>query len=165
MGLHAARRAAARSRTTAPSTASPACTRRGSSRSCPTSPRGIYLRYNQDPGVLNGTQLYGNIGADLKVGLTPALTLDATINPDFGQVEADQVVLNLSTFEVFFPEKRPFFLEGVDIFATQLNLFYSRRIGHAPPLPDSDNYTAPRAAACRGASTPPPSCRGWSRRA
>ena len=102
---------------------------------------GVYLRYNQDPGVLNGTQLYGNIGADLKVGLTPALTLDATINPDFGQVEADQVVLNLSTFEVFFPEKRPFFLEGVDIFQTQLNLFYSRRIGHAPPLPDSNNYT------------------------
>src|SRR6185312_12278072 len=102
---------------------------------------GVYLRYNQDPAILNGTELYGNIGADLKLGITPALTLDATINPDFGQVEADQVVLNLNTFEVFFPEKRPFFLEGVDIFATPLNLFYSRRIGHAAPPPDSTNYT------------------------
>ncbi|HWE31622.1 MAG TPA: DUF5916 domain-containing protein, partial [Polyangia bacterium] len=74
---------------------------------------GVYVRSSQDPALINGTQLYGNIGADLKVGLTPALTLDATINPDFGQVEADQVVLNLSTFELFFPEKRPFFLEGV----------------------------------------------------
>jgi len=102
---------------------------------------GVYLRYNQDPAILDGTELYGNIGADLKLGITPALTLDATINPDFGQVEADQVVLNLNTFEVFFPEKRPFFLEGVDIFATPLNLFYSRRIGHAAPPPDSTNYT------------------------
>ncbi|HEX9104251.1 MAG TPA: DUF5916 domain-containing protein, partial [Polyangia bacterium] len=103
---------------------------------------GVYLRSNQDPATLNGTQLYGNIGADLKIGLTPALTLDATINPDFGQVEADQVVLNLTTFEVFFPEKRPFFLEGVDVFATPLSLFYSRRIGHAPALPSSDEYNA-----------------------
>ena len=103
---------------------------------------GVYQRYNQDPASLNGTQLYGNIGADLKIGLTPALTLDATINPDFGQVEADQVILNLSTFEIFFPEKRPFFLEGVDVFATPLNLFYSRRIGRNAPLPYTDEYTA-----------------------
>lgn len=101
---------------------------------------GVYLRSNQDPATLNGTQLYGNIGADLKIGLTPALTLDATINPDFGQVEADQVVLNLSTFEVFFPEKRPFFLEGVDVFATPLSLFYSRRIGRSPATPYSGEY-------------------------
>src|SRR5581483_4676821 len=87
----------------------------------------------------SGTQLYGNVGADLKLGVTPALTLDATINPDFGQVEADQVVLNLTTFEVFFPEKRPSFLEGIDIFATPISLFYSRRIGHAPPEPNG-NY-------------------------
>jgi hypothetical protein len=102
---------------------------------------GVYLRSNQDPAQLNGTQLYGNIGADVKLGLTPALTLDATINPDFGQVEADQVVLNLSTFEVFFPEKRPFFLEGVDVFATPLTLFYSRRIGSSPLPPDTNHYT------------------------
>jgi hypothetical protein len=98
---------------------------------------GIYIRYTQDPAVLDGTRLYGNLGGDIKIGLTPALTLDVTINPDFGQVEADQVVLNLSTFEVFFPEKRPFFLEGVDVFATPIQLFYSRRIGRPPPpLPD-----------------------------
>lgn len=98
---------------------------------------GLYERYNQAP--YNGPALYGNIGGDLKLGLTSALTLDATINPDFGQVEADQVVLNLTTFEVFFPEKRPFFLEGVDIFATPIQLFYSRRIGRPPPVPN--NYT------------------------
>ena len=51
--------------------------------------------------------------------VTNELTLDATLNPDFGQVEADTVVLNLSTFETFFPEKRPFFLEGIDAFATR----------------------------------------------
>ena len=103
---------------------------------------GVYVRSHQDPASLNGAQLYGNIGADLKLGLTPALTLDATINPDFGQLEADQVVLNLTTFEVFFPEKRPFFLEGVDVFATPLSLFYSRRIGHAPDLPYGSEYNA-----------------------
>jgi hypothetical protein len=102
---------------------------------------GVYLRSSQDPAALNGTQLYGNVGADLKVGLTPALTLDATINPDFGQVEADQVILNLSTFELFFPEKRPFFLEGVDVFATPLNLFYSRRIGRTSDVPYANEYT------------------------
>ena len=76
-----------------------------------------------------------NAGADLKVGLTSGLTLDATLNPDFGQVEADQAQLNLSTFELFYPEKRPFFLEGVDLFATPLQQFYTRRVGRAPPDP------------------------------
>jgi hypothetical protein len=71
-------------------------------------------------------------GLDAKIGLTSNLTLDATINPDFGQVEADQVVLNLSRFETFFPEKRPFFIEGADLFQTPLQLFYSRRIGQSP---------------------------------
>ena len=68
------------------------------------------------------------------------LTLDATVLPDFGQVEADQVVLNLSTFEIFFPEKRPFFLSGADLFTlhdqmgspTTTQLFYSRRVGRPP---------------------------------
>jgi hypothetical protein len=88
---------------------------------------------NQPP--LDGVYPSASMGADLKVGLTPALTLDATFNPDFGQVEADQVVLNLTTFEVQFPEKRPFFLEGAELFATPFQLFYSRRIGRAPPSP------------------------------
>src|SRR5262249_21276688 len=57
-----------------------------------------------------------DVGLDVKYALTGTLTLDATINPEFGQVEVDPEVLNLSAFELFFPEKRPFFLEGVDVF-------------------------------------------------
>lgn len=76
-------------------------------------------------------ELHVEAGLDLKLGLTSDLTLDLALNPDFGLVEADEVVLNLSLFEVFFPEKRPFFLEGVDVFQTPLGLFYSRRIGAA----------------------------------
>jgi hypothetical protein len=84
------------------------------------------------------------VGADVKWGLTSNLTLDATINPDFGQVEADPAVLNLSAFEQFFEERRPFFLEGAGIFNFRTScgdidtgctgLFYSRRIGRAPQL-------------------------------
>src|SRR6185369_3121160 len=93
-------------------------------------------------------------GADVKYGLTSNLTLDGTVNPDFGQVEADPSVLNLSAFETFFPEKRPFFLEGQGLFRfdTQCNdgtcsgLFYSRRIGREPQLSgtysDASNATA-----------------------
>ena len=71
-------------------------------------------------------------GADLKLGLGPSLTLDATINPDFGQVEADPAVVNLSAFETFFDERRPFFIEGNNLLGGR-NTFYSRRIGAAPP--------------------------------
>ncbi|MFN8574843.1 MAG: DUF5916 domain-containing protein [Gemmatimonadaceae bacterium] len=82
------------------------------------------------------------LGADLKYGLTSNLTLDATVNPDFGQVEADPSVLNLSAFEQFYQEKRPFFLEGSGIFRYDIScndgqctgLFYSRRIGRSPQL-------------------------------
>jgi len=96
----------------------------------------------------------GTMGADVKYGLTSNLTLDATVNPDFGQVEADPSVLNLSAFETFFPEKRPFFLEGQGPFRFDMNcndgrctgLFYSRRIGRAPQLGneyyDDGNVTA-----------------------
>ena len=84
----------------------------------------------------------GTIGADVKYGVTSNLTIDATVNPDFGQVEADPSVLNLSAFESFFPEKRPFFLEGQGMFRFDMNcndgacsgLFYSRRIGRSPQL-------------------------------
>ncbi len=73
---------------------------------------------------------FENIGADLKYGITPDLTLNATIQPDFGQVEADPATLNLSPFETFFSEKRPFFIEGSRFFQhPDFNLFYSRRIG------------------------------------
>ena len=66
---------------------------------------------------------------------TQGTTLDLTINPDFGLVEADQVVLNLSNYEVFYPEKRPFFLEGQDTWSTPRSVFYTRRIGARPADP------------------------------
>ncbi len=81
-------------------------------------------------------------GADLNVGITSNLTLSATINPDFGQVEADPAVVNLSAFETFYPEQRPFFNEGLDIFRFPIllgdgdganeQLFYTRRVGRRP---------------------------------
>lgn len=76
-------------------------------------------------------------GTDLKVGLGPNLTLDATINPDFGQVESDPAVLNLTAFETFFDERRPFFIEGIQIYefsAGPGQLLYTRRIGAEAPI-------------------------------
>jgi hypothetical protein len=75
-------------------------------------------------------------GADIKAGIGSSLTLDATINPDFGQVEADPAEVNLTAFETFFSERRPFFTEGSQLFGGR-GLFYSRRIG-APPPGDPD---------------------------
>ena len=83
------------------------------------------------------------VGADLSFGITSDLTLNATVNPDFGQVEVDPAVVNLTAFETFFPEQRPFFVEGAELFRfgqtggdinnlPAPNLFYSRRIGRAP---------------------------------
>jgi hypothetical protein len=81
------------------------------------------------------TDLSAGAGADLRMGLTSWLTLTGTANPDFGQVEADPSVVNLSAFEVVFPERRPFFIEGDEYFRTpRSNLFYSRRIGRSPQL-------------------------------
>ena len=78
----------------------------------------------------------GNAGFDLRVGLGSSATLSATVNPDFGQVEADPSVLNLSVFETFFPEKRPFFIEDSQSLVNsnfgQFPDFYSRRIGQTP---------------------------------
>jgi len=71
------------------------------------------------------------VGLDARWGLSSHAQLDLSLRPDFGQVEVDQTVLNLSTVETFFPEKRPFFLEGMDTFRVAgPDLFYSRRIGH-----------------------------------
>src|SRR5262245_1813167 len=64
----------------------------------------------------DGSRFFGATGIDIKYGLSSNFTLDATVNPDFGQVEVDPAVVNLSAFETFFPEKRPFFLEGANIF-------------------------------------------------
>ena len=82
----------------------------------------------------DGSRQVAGAGLDAKYGLTSGLTLDATVNPDFGQVDADPAFVNLSAFEQFLSERRPFFVEGSDIFNFNSNaqLFYSRRIGRAP---------------------------------
>jgi hypothetical protein len=88
------------------------------------------------PLVPDGPDGSGSVGIDAKLGLTSNFTLDATVNPDFGQVEADPSVVNLTAYETFYEEKRPFFLEGRKILSFAIaeadQLFYSRRIGHAP---------------------------------
>lgn len=95
-----------------------------------------------NPFKSTGKQNDINAGLDAKIGLTNYLTMDLTINPDFGQVEADPSEVNLTTNESFFEEKRPFFIEGRNILSYGLsagdgdlasnNLFYSRRIGRPP---------------------------------
>jgi hypothetical protein len=99
------------------------------------------------PGETNpfrtGSDYFGNAGVDLKFRITSNVTLDATANPDFGQVEVDPAVLNLTAFETQFDEKRPFFVEGSEIFSfgeggpvgstgRGPQLLYSRRVGRAP---------------------------------
>lgn len=83
----------------------------------------------------SGSDYFGNAGMDLKYGLTSNLTLDATVNPDFGQVEVDPAVINLTAFETRFEERRPFFVEGAEIFdfgEDAAQILYSRRIGRSP---------------------------------
>jgi hypothetical protein len=98
----------------------------------------------------------GSAGVDLKYALTPGLTLTGTLNPDFGQVEADPAVVNLSAFEIFFSERRPFFVEGSGIFEFGDGLFYSRRIGRSPrgsaTVPDGGYSTAPAQTTIVGAA-------------
>ncbi len=98
---------------------------------------GLYAE--EDPKIsdtaLRSTDL--DIGADLKVGLGSNITLDATVNPDFGQVESDPAVLNLTAFETIYEERRPFFIEGISIFHFDSgpgNLLYTRRIGADSPI-------------------------------
>lgn len=98
----------------------------------------------QNP-FLDDVNWEGRFGGDFKIGLGPNLKLDGTINPDFGQVEADPAQVNLSAFETFFEEKRPFFTENQQLFQVlggggrSSRYFYSRRIGAAPSIrPSSD---------------------------
>jgi hypothetical protein len=106
-----------------------------------------------------------NVGVDARYGLGHAFTLSATANPDFGQVEADPSQVNLGPSELFFAEKRPFFLESVDLFKLAIGngsaltdgaegVFYSRRIGAVPAPPDMDTQFAgtPSAATIYGAA-------------
>jgi hypothetical protein len=107
--------------------------------------RGSYVTPAQAGSPFHSEREYSlRAGLDLKYQLSSALTLDATINPDFGQVEVDPASVNLSAFETFYSEKRPFFVEGSGLFgfgdfwcincsnASSMSLFYSRRIGRAP---------------------------------
>jgi uncharacterized protein DUF5916 len=109
------------------------------------SARGTYAPTPAGDPFRSGHDYLGSTGADLKYGLTSDLTLDATINPDFGQVEVDPAVVNLSAFETVFSEKRPFFIEGADLFSFGVlrtfnaygtpTTFFSRRIGRPPQGP------------------------------
>jgi hypothetical protein len=98
--------------------------------------------------------LTARAGGDIKMGLGPSLTLDATINPDFGQVEADPAEVNLSAVETVFSERRPFFTEGANLLrGNGANYFYSRRIGAAPRGSASGDYVdRPQAATIIGAA-------------
>ncbi len=81
----------------------------------------------------DGRDLFSSVGLDMRYGVSSNISLNATVNPDFGQVEADPASLNLTAFETFYPERRPFFLEGNATFNTPgSRLFYSRRIGRQP---------------------------------
>jgi hypothetical protein len=117
--------------------------------------RGEYLHLQSPPGVTfgnpyrSGSDHFGGAGLDLKYRLTSNVTLDATVNPDFGQVEVDPSVINLTAYETRYEERRPFFVEGADIFrfgemgpsgsvGRPPDIFYSRRIG-GPPTGQAPN--------------------------
>ena len=105
-----------------------------------------YLVHDENDPFYKSNQYKTSFGADVKFSLGSNLNVDATINPDFGQVEVDPAIVNLSAFETFFSEKRPFFIEGSNIFSFGYGgannnwgfnfgvpeLFYSRRIGRPP---------------------------------
>jgi hypothetical protein len=127
----------------------------------------------------DGSRAFVSVGLDLKWGLGSNLTLDGTVNPDFGQVEVDPAVVNLSAFETFFPEKRPFFLEGSQIFNNfgqggannfwgfnmeDPQIFYSRRIGRSPQVsPTAEFFDVPDATTILGAAKlTGKTNRGWS---
>jgi hypothetical protein len=98
---------------------------------------GIDIFENPDSPGTGSYKTRQDIGGDIKFGLGSNMMLDVTVNPDFGQVEADPAVLNLTAFETFFAEKRPFFIEGADIFQFGIGmsrLFYTRRIGAREPI-------------------------------
>ncbi len=127
-----------------------------------------YLKHDIDDPFYSANQYQTSVGLDFKVGLGSNLTIDGTLNPDFGQVEVDPAVVNLSAFETFYQEKRPFFIEGENIFRYGYgginnnwgfnfgvpNLFYSRRIGRAPQgeLPDYDYADYPNETRILGAA-------------
>ena len=118
------------------------------------------------PGTAGRGSLFSSAGLDLRYGLSMNISLNAAVNPDFGQVEGDPAVLNLGVFETFYRERRPFFLEGIQIFEAPgpgivgirrpSTLFHSRRIGRPPArfdLPeDSDEVERPDHTTILGAA-------------
>ena len=145
-----------------------------------TAGRAEFIGTGADGNPFNdGSRGFASAGIDLKWGLTTNLTVDGTINPDFGQVEVDPAVVNLTAFETFFPEKRAFFLEGSQIFHNfgqggandfwgfnnaDPSIFYSRRIGRAPQITASGDFVdAPTATTILGAAKLTGKTRGnWS---
>ena len=145
-----------------------------------TAARAEFIDSRQANNPFNdGSRAFAAAGLDMKWGLTSNLTINATVNPDFGQVEVDPAVVNLTAFETFFDEKRPFFLEGSQIFGnygrlgandfwgfnnSEPQIFYSRRIGRAPQLTAAGEYTdAPSATTILGATKlTGKTTRGWS---
>ncbi len=130
--------------------------------------RAGFLRHMEGDPFNSGQEFTGNAGFDFKAGLQSNLTLNMTVNPDFGQVEVDPAVINISDQETYYQEKRPFFIEGADIFrfgyggANQVrnlgwsnpSFFYSRRIGRAPQgFPATSGYVdAPEWSTILGAA-------------
>lgn len=112
-----------------------------------------------DP-FFDGSSYAGQIGVDLRYGIGTSFTLDATVNPDFGQVELDPAVINLTAFETFLDERRPFFVEDARVFDFNLSggqnsLFYTRRIGRAPTgdgPDDADFLDLPASTSILGAA-------------
>ena len=113
----------------------------------------IGVREDGDP-FTSGANAAGRIGMDAKIGIGSNLTLEATVNPDFGQVEADPAEVNLSAFETFFTERRPFFVEGINLLQGPVNnFFYSRRIGASPVgRADADFVDFPAQSSILGAA-------------
>jgi hypothetical protein len=119
---------------------------------------GSTINSNRDPRnpFDDGKNLKNHTGADLKMGLGPNLTLQATVNPDFGQVDADPAEVNLTVMESAFAERRPFFAEDARFLTTSLaanNFYYSRRIGAAPTVPVTGTFVDyPRTSTILGAA-------------
>ncbi len=129
--------------------------------------KAAYVQTSSDDPFNDGSEYTPDFGVDLKYSLSSNITLNATVNPDFGQVEVDPAVVNLSDVESFFDEKRPFFVDGAATFRfgrggssnnigmnwSNPRFFYSRRIGRAPQggLPDYDYADVPDGARIIGA--------------
>jgi hypothetical protein len=142
--------------------------------------RGEFIAPASDDDPFNdGGRVFAGTGVDIKYRLSSNLSLDGTINPDFGQVEVDPAVVNLTAFETFFDEKRPFFIEGANIFnnfgRTGANnnwgfnraeplIFYSRRIGRSPQgQAEGDFVETPTTSTILGAAKlTGKTRRGWS---